>query len=172
MILHKLRSGVVALLVMHGYFSTAAAVVSTMGFDASRDFTHPFHIDTVTVTSSPNHDLSPLLTLCHQKLVAMGMALLASLPETTGDFSLRFALNLGLGESDVNEYFGRFNDMVSGNHDTYDDTHDAYSYDELWDELLSRDMLNDDIDDREWEWNQLFIHSYDDGIADWNASDV
>jgi len=167
MILHKLRSGVIALLVMHGYFSTAAAVVSAINFDASRDTTPPFQIDTVTVTASPNNERSPLVTLCHQKLVEMGMALLASLPETTGGFSLRFALNLGVDESDEKAYVGRVNNDVAENHDTYDNT-----YDDLWDEILSQDMdmLNYDIDDdREWEWTQLFIHSYDDGITDWDA---
>jgi len=162
MILHKLRSGVIALLVVHGYVSTAAAVVSTTGFYASRETASPFQIDTVTVTASPNNERSPFVTLVHQKLVAMGMALLASWPETTGDFSLRFALNMGVGESDEKAYVGRVNNIVAENHDTYDD---------LWDDLLSRDMdmLNYDIDDREWEWTQLFIHSYDDGIADWDA---
>ena len=165
MILHKLRSGVIALLVMHGYFSTAASVVSTMGFDASRDTTPPFQFDTVTVTASPNNERSPLVTLCHQKLVAMGMALLASLPETTGGFSLRFALNMGVDESDEKAYVGRVNNIVAENHDTYDD---------LWDEILSQDMdmLNYDIDDSEWEWDQIFIHSYDIGIADWDALDM
>ena len=93
-----------------------------------------------------------------------GMALFASLPETTGGFSLRFALNIGVDESDEKAYLGRLNNIVAENDDTYDDR--------KWDEPLSRDMdiLNYDIEDREWEWEQLFIHSYDIGIADSDAS--
>jgi len=74
----KLRSCVIALLVTLGYVSAAAAV-GMVGFDASSETVPVFTIDTVSLTASPNIEISPFVNLCHQKLDAMSMFILSSL---------------------------------------------------------------------------------------------
>ena len=66
-----------------GYgYGIPAAADRMGGSDAQRETAPVFQIHTLTLTSSPNDEISPFASLCHQKLVAMGMFILSSLPDT------------------------------------------------------------------------------------------